>query len=88
MSNTELVDNFNFAAEQVARSTPNKPISDGTKLKFYALYKQATIGPCNTPQPWAVKIADRAKWDSWNSLGTMTKSQAMTEYCDLYLSYF
>lgn len=85
-SNTELIENFNFAVEQVKTSTPAKPVSNETKLKFYALYKQATVGPCNTSQPWAVQVVERAKWDAWNSLGKMSKTQAMTEYCDLYLS--
>jgi len=85
-SDNELVENFNFAVEQIKASASAPTVSNETKLKFYALYKQATVGPCNTSQPWAVQVVERAKWDAWNSLGKMSKTTAMTDYCNLYLS--
>ena len=33
--------------------------------ELYGLYKQATIGDNTTPQPWAIQLDARAKWDSW-----------------------
>jgi acyl-CoA-binding protein len=84
----ELEENFQFAVNQVRESKPEKgkkDISNEEKLKFYALYKQATHGKCNISQPWAINVVDRAKWDSWNALGTMSQISAKEKYCDLYL---
>jgi len=88
MSNQkEIKENFDYAVEQIRSSKPrstNGP-TNTEKLKFYALYKQATIGKCNTAQPWAFNVVDRAKWDAWDALGSMSKTDAMIEYCDLYI---
>lgn len=85
---TETQENFDFAVEQIRNSSTqgsNGP-SDDEKLKFYALYKQATVGKCNTSQPWAIQVVERAKWDAWNSLGCMHRETAMTKYCELYMT--
>lgn len=82
---TEIEQNFKFAVDQIKSSNSTKTVSDDLKLRFYALYKQATIGKCNTPKPWAVQVVERAKWDAWNTLGTMTKETAMVKYCELYI---
>lgn len=79
--------NFEFAVQEV-RSADNgsgKKISDETKLKFYSLYKQATVGKCNTLQPWALQVVERAKWNAWNALGNMSQETAMLNYCNLFL---
>jgi len=85
---SEIQENFEFAVEQIRAS--NAPGSNGPtdneKLKFYGLYKQATLGVCTSPQPWAIQVVDRAKWDAWNALGNMSKETAMTKYCDLYMT--
>ncbi|GMR45951.1 hypothetical protein PMAYCL1PPCAC_16146, partial [Pristionchus mayeri] len=39
---------------------------------LYALYKQATIGPCNTRKPF-FSLVKRYKWDAWKRLGDTTK---------------
>nr|DBA25141.1 TPA: hypothetical protein GDO54_012706 [Pyxicephalus adspersus] len=51
-------------------------------LKFYSFYKQATQGPCNIPRPGFWDPVGRYKWDAWNSLGDMTKEDAMVAYVD------
>jgi peroxisomal 3,2-trans-enoyl-CoA isomerase len=51
-----------------------------TKLQLYALYKQATVGTCNTSRPGMMDFVGRAKWDAWNSLGQMTQSDAVNQY--------
>lgn len=53
------------------------------KLKIYALYKQATMGDINTPQPWAVQVEARAKWDAWNLLKGKEKTECMEHYIQL-----
>lgn len=49
-------------------------------LEFYGLYKQATVGPCNTSKPGIFSMNARAKWNAWNDLGTMDKECAMQSY--------
>ncbi|XP_010893643.2 acyl-CoA-binding domain-containing protein 5A isoform X1 [Esox lucius] len=72
------------AAVRVIRSLPEdgsyQP-SDDMMLMFYSYYKQAKFGPCNIPRPrgyW--DTAGKAKWDAWNSLGNMSKTEAMQAY--------
>lgn len=83
----EVKSNFKYAVEEIRNSETNNNNgpSNEEKLKFYGLYKQATIGKCNIAQPWAIQIVERAKWDAWDALGNMTKETAMMKYCDLYM---
>lgn len=70
-------------AEYMIRNGPPRETSDAEKLKVYALYKQATIGDINIPQPWSVQFEARAKWDAWNEQKGKSKEAAMAEYCEL-----
>ncbi|XP_019524069.1 PREDICTED: enoyl-CoA delta isomerase 2, mitochondrial isoform X3 [Hipposideros armiger] len=56
------------------------------KLKLYALYKQATEGPCNIPKPGVFDLINKAKWDAWNVLGSLPKETARQNYVDLVSS--
>ncbi|XP_012143193.1 acyl-CoA-binding domain-containing protein 6 [Megachile rotundata] len=49
-------------------------------LKFYALYKQATIGPCDTSKPNWYQIEARQKWEAWKNLNDMSHDTAMNSY--------
>ncbi|KAG2316147.1 hypothetical protein Bca52824_019269 [Brassica carinata] len=51
--------------------------SNDTALIFYALYQQATVGPCGTPKPSAWRPVEQSKWKSWQGLGTMPSIEAM-----------
>ncbi|KAF8107637.1 hypothetical protein N665_0118s0009 [Sinapis alba] len=51
--------------------------SNDTALLLYALYQQATVGPCNTPKPSAWRPVEQSKWKSWQGLGTMPSIEAM-----------
>uniref|UniRef100_A0A0D3B9S9 ACB domain-containing protein n=1 Tax=Brassica oleracea var. oleracea TaxID=109376 RepID=A0A0D3B9S9_BRAOL len=51
--------------------------SNDTALIFYALYQQATVGPCNTRKPSAWRPVEQSKWKSWQGLGTMPSIEAM-----------
>nr|VDD53306.1 unnamed protein product [Brassica oleracea] len=51
--------------------------SDDTSLILYALYQQATVGPCNTPKPSAWRPVEQSKWQSWQGLGAMPSIEAM-----------
>lgn len=86
-SQKEIKENFDYAVEQIRLSDPNavNGPTDNEKLEFYSLYKQATIGKCNTASPWAINYVEKAKWNAWNKLGNMSKNDAMIRYCELYL---
>jgi diazepam-binding inhibitor (GABA receptor modulating acyl-CoA-binding protein) len=64
------------------KTLKTKP-DNSTLLKLYGLYKQATLGDCNTAQPWAINFEDRAKWDAWNHYKGKTKERAKEKYVKL-----
>ncbi|KAL1501195.1 hypothetical protein ABEB36_006570 [Hypothenemus hampei] len=51
-------------------------------LRFYAYFKQATLGPCTGSRPAFWDVVGRAKYDAWKQLGDMSKSEAMKKYVD------
>ncbi|XP_056290048.1 enoyl-CoA delta isomerase 2-like [Pseudoliparis swirei] len=53
------------------------------KLRIYALFKQATQGPCNTPKPGMLDFVNKVKWEAWRSLGSVSQDEARQQYCDL-----
>lgn len=52
------------------------------KLKLYALFKQGSIGKCNSPKPGAFDFVGKAKWSAWNDLGDLSKDDAQQKYVD------
>ncbi|XP_075894082.1 enoyl-CoA delta isomerase 2 isoform X1 [Nelusetta ayraudi] len=64
-------------------STLKKDPGNDVKLKIYALFKQATQGPCNTPKPGMLDFVNKAKWEAWKSLGVISQEDARHQYCDL-----
>lgn len=75
-----LDEQFNAAVEYVRQTPTTTPISNDTKLLYYAYFKQATIGDVNTAQPGMFSFKERAKWDSWNALKGMSRDQAKSQY--------
>lgn len=55
-------------------------LSKDLLIELYALYKQATVGPCNIQKPSLFDFAARAKWTSWSKLGDMSSRVAMSSY--------
>ncbi|CAM9857488.1 unnamed protein product, partial [Discosporangium mesarthrocarpum] len=55
------------------------------KLQFYGLYKAATVGKCDIPEPRAVMGNEtvRAKWDAWIKASTFSKAAARAQYTKL-----
>lgn len=88
MTDLSLKDQFDFAVEQVKTipSSSDGP-SDDERLQMYALYKQVTVGNCNTSRPAFYDMVGKAKWDAWNSKKGTSKDDAMTAYCNLYLEF-
>jgi len=58
---------------------PVKPTQD-QQLKFYSLYKQATIGDVNTKRPGMMDFVGKAKWDAWKGVEGTSKEEAQEKY--------
>jgi diazepam-binding inhibitor (GABA receptor modulating acyl-CoA-binding protein) len=67
-----------IAAAEYARQMPGVATED--KLVLYGLYKQATVGQCDAPQPSRFAWADKAKWQRWHALKGMNPSVAARVY--------
>jgi len=61
-------------------------VSRQDKLEFYGLFKQATVGPCNTKQPSTFDLQARYKWQAWKKLGTQSKEKAKELYVSKILN--
>lgn len=85
VESTELDEMFSAATAFVAASAAasSKKVSNDVQLQLYALYKIATEGPCSAPQPSALKMTARAKWQAWQKLGAMPPEEAMQKYIDI-----
>ncbi|GLJ42408.1 hypothetical protein SUGI_0878760 [Cryptomeria japonica] len=85
VESTELDEAFGAAASYIATMAGQSAerISNDVQLQFYGLYKLATEGPCTVPQPSALKMTARAKWNAWQRLGTMSPEVAMQKYISL-----
>lgn len=69
---------FQAAAERV-KALAAKP-SDEQLLKLYSLFKQGTVGDCNTAQPGMFDFAGKAKWAAWNARKGLAQGEAKKEY--------
>ena len=72
---------FEKAAEDIKNLT-QRPTNEEL-LELYGLYKQATMGDCNTERPGMFDPKGRAKWDSWNGRKGMSKADAEKKYVEL-----
>lgn len=72
---------FNQAVEGV-RDVEKRP-SNENLLKLYGLFKQATEGDVQGDRPGGFDFKAIAKYDSWSSLRSMSKEDAMQTYIDL-----
>nr|XP_043618178.1 acyl-CoA-binding domain-containing protein 1-like [Erigeron canadensis] len=86
VESTELDETFSAATAFVAATAADKSsqkVSSELQLQLYGLYKIATEGPCSAPQPSALKITARAKWNAWQKLGAMPPEEAMIKYIEI-----
>ncbi|XP_051145169.1 acyl-CoA-binding domain-containing protein 4-like isoform X2 [Andrographis paniculata] len=67
---------FGESPESAAKGVASK-FSNDAALLLYALYQQATVGPCNISKPKAWNPVEQSKWTSWNGLGNMASTEAM-----------
>uniref|UniRef100_A0A8D0HP30 Enoyl-CoA delta isomerase 2 n=1 Tax=Sphenodon punctatus TaxID=8508 RepID=A0A8D0HP30_SPHPU len=77
-------EDFEKAKDQLKRL--KKDPGNEVKLKLYALFKQATQGPCSTPKPGMLDFVNKTKWDAWSSLGSLPKDSASQNYVELVSS--
>jgi len=69
---------FNKAAEEV-KELASSP-ADADLLELYALYKQATVGDCNTTRPGFMDFKGKAKWDAWDGRKGLAQDAAKEQY--------
>lgn len=79
-SDTDLPETFERAATHL--QTLFSRLDTKTILSLYGLYKQATVGPCDIPQPGWFQMQNRQKWDAWKQLKDMPSQAAMKTYVD------
>ncbi|GAV65942.1 ACBP domain-containing protein [Cephalotus follicularis] len=79
---SELEKLFAEAAKSVDNLESGSLGSD-LHMELYGLHKVATEGPCRQPQPMALMVSARAKWNAWQRLGNMSPDVAMERYVDL-----
>ena len=75
---------FEKAAADVVKHV--KELDDNGKLKLYGLYKQATLGDCNTEKPGFLDFKGKAKWEAWNAVKGKDKEVAKAEYVGYVLT--
>jgi len=74
-------DEFKSAQERLGTLTEDP--GNMVKLQIYALFKQSTVGKCNTKKPGMTDFVGRAKWTAWNDLGGISQDEAKQKYVDL-----
>ena len=48
------------------------------------VYKlQATVGKCITPKPSMVDFVNRAKWNAWNEISSLSQADAEKQYISI-----
>ncbi|MDR2324881.1 MAG: acyl-CoA-binding protein [Acidovorax sp.] len=72
-----------FEAAVTNSKTLSERPDNGTLLKIYALYKQATEGDNEAKKPSFSDMVGRAKWDAWEKLKDTTADEAKQQYIDL-----
>jgi acyl-CoA-binding protein len=72
-------------AQQDVNSLSSRP-DNGSMLKLYALFKQATKGDVSGERPGGFDFVAAAKYDAWSSVKGTTTDAAMQEYVDLVKS--
>ncbi|GMJ11776.1 acyl-CoA binding protein 4 [Hibiscus trionum] len=76
-----------FAGFDGSPNSNNKDIGsrfcNDVALLLYAFYQQATVGPCNVPEPSSWSHVEQSKWKSWQQLGDMVPTEAMRHFMKL-----
>ena len=66
--------------------THGKNLSNDQLLKLYGLYKQGTVGDCNTDKPEMLDLKGKSKLEAWNALKGKSQNDAKKEYVEYVLT--
>lgn len=77
----DLTQEFEAAASAVTGL--QRDPGNETKLRLYALYKQATVGDVEGRRPGFTNPVGRAKHDAWESVSGLSREDAMRQYVEL-----
>lgn len=72
---------FKRASERVWDLIERPP--NGTLLRLYALYKQATEGDVEGRKPYSRGLKEIAKWNAWSGVKGTPSEDAMESYIEL-----
>ena len=75
--------NADFEAAVANSKKLSQRPDNGTLLKIYGLYKQATVGDNGEKKPGFGDMVGRAKWDAWNGLKGTANDDAKRQYVEL-----
>ena len=78
---SDLASRFKTAQEEVVNLNDAPDVQ--TKLKLYALFKQASEGDVSGERPSAINFVAQAKFDAWAKLKGASQDDAMQQYVDL-----
>ncbi len=77
---SDLNSRFQAAVQLVRTAEGDFRPSNEMKLRFYALYKQATEGDVHGKKPGAFDFVGKAKWEAWSALRGTSAEEAMRQY--------
>lgn len=69
-------------ASQDVKTLSEEP-DNATKLRLYALYKQATEGDVSGPKPGFFDFVGNAKYEAWEQVAGTSRDEAMQQYIAL-----
>lgn len=72
---------FLKAAEDIKTLTVRP--TDQELLDLYGLFKQASVGDCDTARPGMFDLKGKYKWDNWNSRKGLSKEEAESKYIEM-----
>ena len=78
--------NADFEAAVANSKKLSQRPDNGTLLKIYGLYKQATVGDNAEKKPGFGDMIGRAKWDAWNGFKGTGSEDAKRQYIELIQS--
>ena len=76
----ELKQQFEEAVNYVQSGQGSAKPGNEEKLKFYALFKQATSGDVSGKKPGLTEFVGRAKYSAWEQTKGMSADEAMQAY--------
>lgn len=77
-----LREHFETVVQKVRNAPPDGPYhpSNETRLRIYALFRQAQDGDVHGKRPGMMDIVGRYKYDAWAALKGMARDEAMRQY--------